>query len=162
MHTLRKDSFSRAVARLVMAGIVVVAVLAAAAGTALGARGAAADNAQVLHTLKLESSVEAPAPAPAARPGFTTIVGRVVVVREQGLLVRTPEGRVAVRVLPRTVIKRAGERVELAALQRGDGVVVVGKLTEQGTLRAWGIRARPPRSATAEVADPEVELANAE
>jgi hypothetical protein len=162
MHPPRKALLSHAMARLAMASLVVVAVLAAAAGTALGARGAAADNVQVLRTLKLDSAVDTPAPAPAARPGFTTIVGRVVAVREQGLLVRTPEGRVVVRVLPRTVIKRAGERVELAALQRGDGVVVVGKLTEQGTLRAWGIRARPPRAIPAEVVAPEAAPASAE
>ncbi|HLI28065.1 MAG TPA: hypothetical protein VKZ60_13390 [Chloroflexota bacterium] len=141
----------RQATRLVAAAVVALAVLAAVAGTALGARGATADNAQALRALSLDAPAASPV-ATAPRPGFTAIVGRVAAVREQGLLVRTPEGLVTVRVLPRTVIKRAGERVELAALQRGDGVLVVGKLTERGVLRAWGIRARPPGAARGQAA----------
>ncbi|MBX5493321.1 MAG: hypothetical protein IRZ14_19395, partial [Chloroflexi bacterium] len=132
--------------RLLTVLLVVLAASAAVAGTALGARDASSESARALRALSLDAPPPTPAASP-ARPGFTTLIGRVAVVRERSVVVRTPEGRVVVRVLPRTVIKRAGERVELAALQRGDGVLVVGKRTEQGTLRAWGIRARPPRAA---------------
>src|SRR5829696_1888846 len=116
-------------ARLLTALVVSLAVLAAVAGTALGARGAQESvlAAEVLPTLYADLGEQVLQEAP-PRAGFQTIVGRVVGQREGTLAVRPVGGGApfAVKMLPRTVIRRAGERVSLDALQRGDGVMVVG------------------------------------
>jgi hypothetical protein len=161
------SGWARARVRALTALLVALAVLAAVAGTALGARGASSETAASWQAVAIEpsergASAEPPAEPPAEpaerpKPGFTTIVGRIAAKRGEFLRVRTPESEapVRVRLLPRTVVKRAGERVEPDALQPGDGVRVVGRLNENGVLQAWGIRARPlPLRPAAERATP--------
>src|SRR5216684_2859283 len=48
-----------------------------------------------------------------------------------------------VHVLPRTIIRRAGQRVGLDAIQPGDGVLAVGRLDDAGVLQARGLLVRP-------------------
>src|SRR5438128_2501635 len=88
--------------------IVALAVGGAVAGTATGARVAA----EAAPAVDLAS-----APLAASRPPLQMHIaaGRVVALRGDFLGVRTPEGSIVrVRVLPATVIRKAGKRVELA------------------------------------------------
>jgi hypothetical protein len=58
--------------------------------------------------------------------------------------VRTPDGTVVrVHVLPRALIRKAGQRVERDALQRGDRVLAVGRVNANGVLQARAVRAQP-------------------
>jgi hypothetical protein len=67
-----------------------------------------------------------------------------VAVRGEFLGVRTPDGTIVrVRVLPRALIRKAGERVELDAIQRGDRVLAVGRVNRNGVLQARAVRAQP-------------------
>jgi hypothetical protein len=132
--------------------IVLLAIGAAVAGTAAGARVATEALPEVVDTppQATESAAEAELGASSNPPGRPAVQahsvrGRVVGKRGNLVRVRPPGGTpMAVQVLPRTVIRRAGEKADLAAIQRGDRVVVVGRLDENGVLQARGIVARPP------------------
>ncbi len=126
----------RAAGTLALA-IVALTIGAAVLGTAAGAR---------------EAAEAAPAPA-AVRgagpgrlvPGVHSIIGRVLGVQDGFLRVRTPSGKpVEVHLLPRTVIRRAGEKVDPSEIQRGDRVLVVGRLTDNGLLQARNVVVRRP------------------
>ena len=126
------------------AGTLAVAIVALAIGAAIGGTAAGARVAAEAAPLDLASppatEVEAPPPRPVHR-----VVGRVVGVRDQLIRVRPPgDLPVPVHVRPQTLIRRAGERVGLDAIRRGDRVVAVGRVDEWGVLQARGILVRPP------------------
>ena len=118
-------------------GIVALAIGAAIGGAAAGARVAA--EAAPLDLASHAAAEEARAPRQVHR-----VVGRVVGVRDQLIRVRPPgDLPVPVHVRPQTLIRRAGERVGLDAIRRGDRVVAVGRVDEWGVLQARGILVRP-------------------
>ena len=58
--------------------------------------------------------------------------------------VRTPTGEIVrVRVLPRALIRRSGERVSVDAIQRSDRVLAVGRVNPNGVLQARALRVQP-------------------
>jgi hypothetical protein len=125
------------------AGLVALAVAGAVAGTALGARTAA--EAPLPGEAAERPSVLAEVP-PAERPPVQrhSVTGRVGRIQATFIRVRRPNAApVVVRVLPRTVIRRGGERVALDALAVGDRVTVVGRVNDNGVLLARNILVRP-------------------
>src|SRR5438067_977347 len=124
--------------------IVALAVGAAVGGTVAGARVAAeAAPRGEAAALRLPGR---------GGPPVHSIVGRVADVNGELVYLQRPDGLPApVHVLPRTIIRRAGQRVGLDAIQPGDGVLAVGRLDDAGVLQARGllVRAapapRPPR-----------------
>jgi hypothetical protein len=120
--------------------IVALAVGAAVGGTVAGARVAA----------EAAPSGEAAALRPPGRGGplVHSIVGRVTVVDGELVHLLPPDGLQApVHVLPRTIIRRAGQRVGLDAIQPGDRVLAVGRLDDAGVLQARGLLVRPAPAA---------------
>jgi hypothetical protein len=123
--------------------IVALAIGAALGGTAAGAR-VAVEAAPPLEASPPSDPLTAPPAETAAPPQPHSVLGRVVAVRGDFLGVRTPDGTIVrVRVLPRTLIRKAGQRVELDAIQRGDRVLAVGRVNDNGVLQARAVRAQP-------------------
>ncbi|HEY7067754.1 MAG TPA: hypothetical protein VII06_40235 [Chloroflexota bacterium] len=120
--------------------IVALAFGGAVAGTATGARVAAqaappADVAGELPGDPATGAGEKPLP-----PQLHSVLGRVAAVRGEFIGVRTPAGTVVrVHVLPRTAIRKAGKRVAMEAIERGDRVVAVGRVNPNGVLQARGL-----------------------
>ncbi len=109
-----------------------VTALALTGGVAFGAAAGSAVN-------------RAPAPAPApARMALTTlpqdrtaVQGVVLEIRPRGLLLRMGNGRLTMVVTDAaTVYRRDGRAVPRATLQRGQRVLVLGRVGEAGFLRA--------------------------
>jgi hypothetical protein len=87
----------------------------------------------------MEPATEQPAP-----PRLHRVLGRVMATRGQFLRVRTPAGEIVrVRVLPRAVIRRAGEPVPKEAIQRFDRVLAIGRVNQNGVLQARALRVQP-------------------
>jgi hypothetical protein len=117
--------------------IVALAISGALAGTAMGARVAA----EAAPPAEPASDPAAQKPLP---PQLHSVLGRVVATRGEFLRVRTPDGTVVrVHVLPRALIRKAGKRVELEAIERGDRVLAVGRVNQNGVLQARAVRAQP-------------------
>jgi hypothetical protein len=125
----------RAAGMLALA-IVLLTLGAAVLGTAAGAHVAAeaAPGAVPLDEV-----------APArAKPALHSVIGRVVGMRNDVVVVRPRGGEpVRVHLLPRTIVRRAGEKVDPATIKRGDRVLVVGRMNDDGVLQARGIAVRP-------------------
>src|SRR5262245_19244412 len=121
--------------------LVALAIGAAVLGTATGARVAAeAEPAAEV--------VAEPAAALRSAPLIHSVKGRVVGIRGDFIIIRPPGGEpVRVHILPRTVIRHAGQKADLAAVQRGDRALVVGRMNDNAVLqaRAIGIHPAPPR-----------------
>jgi len=116
--------------------VVALAVGAAVGGTVAGARVAA----------EAAPHREASAPRPPGRggPPVHSIIGRVADVDGELVYLLPPDGLpTPVHVLPRTIIRRAGQRVAMDAIQPGDGVLAVGRLDDAGVLQARGLLVRP-------------------
>jgi hypothetical protein len=129
-------------ARLLSVALLVLASSAAVGGALAGARAAA--EAAPAGENAIPPASDSPAFQPAETPRRHSIAGRVAALQGRYLLVRSLDGGVVrVRVRPQTVIRRAGERIGLDAIQAGDRVLVVGRLNERGVLVARGIRVRP-------------------
>jgi hypothetical protein len=135
------------------AGTLAVAIVAMAIGAAIGGAAAGARvAADAAPAIELPAPEALPTPETLAEPPRRvqrptqahSVLGRVVASRDNFIGVRTPEGPIVrVRVLPQTVIRRAGERVELDAVERGDRVLAVGRVNENGVLVARGMLAEP-------------------
>lgn len=125
------------------AAIVALAIGGALAGTATGARVAAAGAppAEIASPADPGSAPAAENPLP---PRLHSVLGRVMATRGEFLGVRTPDGTVVrVRVLPRALIRKAGKRVEMEAIERGDRVLAVGRVNQNGVLQARAVRLQP-------------------
>lgn len=136
------------VAGMLALAIVLLTLGAAVLGTAAGAH-VAAEAAPAAEPL---GDVAPARPKPAVH----SVIGRVVGTRDEFVMVRPPGAEpVRVHLLPRTLVRRAGERVEPSSIQRGDRVLVVGRLNENNVLqaRAVVIRPRPARPAAEGVAE---------
>ncbi|MBN1658813.1 MAG: hypothetical protein JXA93_10445 [Anaerolineae bacterium] len=71
------------------------------------------------------------------------VAGRVVVVTAETIVVRTPRGERAVRVVPDThLLARQGRLDSLRSIRRGDQIIALGRPTELGQWIA-GVIARP-------------------
>ncbi len=118
--------------------VAAVAALALTGGVAVGA--AAGSTA---------SRAPAPATAPARTAlttlprGRTAVQGVVLEVRPRGLLLAVGDGRLtAVITDTATAYRRGGHAVPRTALQRGQRVVVLGRVGEAGFLRAQVVAVR--------------------
>ncbi len=121
------------------AAIVALAIAGAVAGTATGAR-VAAEAAPLAETAPPAAAVGGPAADHALPPQRHRVLGRVIGTRGAFLRVRTPSGEVVrVHVLPRAVIRKAGKPASLDAIQRGDRVLAVGRVNQNGVLQAGGV-----------------------
>jgi hypothetical protein len=121
--------------------IVAMAIGAAIGGAATGARMAAEAAPSPVAQAETAPPEERPVPP---RPQAHSVLGVVVRKGPNGIAVRTPEGPIVrVRVLPNTIIRRAGERADLAAIEPGDRVVAVGRVNPNGVLLARGLRVQP-------------------
>ncbi|MBI2761897.1 MAG: hypothetical protein HYX51_10795 [Chloroflexi bacterium] len=96
------------------------------------------------------------APAATVAPGVTSLRGVIVAVRPRALRLLTEDGRVVVvRPAANVTLRRAGKAIAQQQLQRGQKVVVLGRVQQDGALRARSIAVRgqvreklPPRTAS--------------
>jgi hypothetical protein len=125
------------------AGTLTVAIVSMAIGAAIGG---AATGARVAAETAPPIDVSAPVAGTAhpKPPQMHSVRGRVIAKQDSFVGVRTPDGSTTrVRVLPQTVIRKTGERVTIELIERGDRVVAVGRVNENGVLLARGILVEP-------------------
>ncbi|HZS01535.1 MAG TPA: hypothetical protein VFE37_22655 [Chloroflexota bacterium] len=128
--------------RMLAVAIVALALGGAVAGAATGARVAA--EAAPPADIVLPAEPAAPSPERPVPAQLHRVLGRVTAARGEFIRVRTPKGEVVrVHVLPRAVVRRAGQRVSLDAVERFDRVLAVGRVTPNGVLQARAVLVQP-------------------